>query len=327
MRRVRSPRRELVSALFWLDCRDLDCLHYENPPCIACCLDFVGRVGGPIVRSRRTLCAGHRQREISGCRSAAEGADQRRARHRRRAQARRLQCRHRREPDRRADAPRLRTPLWQDQAGIGCADFLLRLWRAVEPAELHDPGRCADLDRAGRAPRRFQPRDGAGRDQQPRRRRQDRPDRCFQAQSVRAPIPQFFRRPRAGDCAERHAGDVFGRAFVGDLGKWQRPQPVREGAAEGNPHPRPDGGRNAEPYPRRRHPRLAQRAGAVDFVVARRGFLLHSQRRGPAAVEPAACRRRSGACHPHRLRPSVCRWRRRRLSRRPSAAAGSAQAG
>ena len=33
-----------------------------------------------------------------------------------------------------------------------------------------------------------------------------------------------------------------------------------------------------------------QRTGAVDFVVARRGLLLHSQRRGPAAVEPAADR-------------------------------------
>ena len=70
--------------------------------------------------------------------------------------------------------------------------------------------------------------------------------------------------------------------------QWQRPQPVREGTAEGNPHSRPDGRGNAEPHPRRRHPRLAQRTGAVDFVVAGRGFLLHSQRRRPAAVEPAA---------------------------------------
>jgi hypothetical protein len=43
----------------------------------------------------------------------------------------------------------------------------------------------------------FQPRDRAGRDQQPRRRRQDRADRCLQAQSVRAPVPQLFRRPCA----------------------------------------------------------------------------------------------------------------------------------
>ena len=42
-----------------------------------------------------------------------------------------------------------------------------------------------------------------------------------------------------------------------DFRQWQRPQPVRERAAEGNPHPRSDGGGNAEPHPCRRHPRLA----------------------------------------------------------------------
>ena len=40
MRRVRSPRRELVSAPFWLHCCDLDCRHYENSPCIAGLIDF-----------------------------------------------------------------------------------------------------------------------------------------------------------------------------------------------------------------------------------------------------------------------------------------------
>ena len=65
---------------------------------------------------------------------------------------------------------------------------------------------------AGCPPRRLQPGNGAGRNQQPRRRRQDRADRCLQAQSVRAPLPQLFRRPRAGDRAERNAGDVFGGA-------------------------------------------------------------------------------------------------------------------
>ena len=143
-------------------------------------------------------------------------------------------------------------------------------------------------------------------------------------------FPQFFRRPGAGDRAERHAGDVFGRAFVGDLGKWQRPQPVCERASEGNPHPRPDGGGNAEPYPRRRHPCLAQRTGAVDFVLAGRGLLVHSERRRPAAVEPsavepAASRCGSGAaarpgCAPGGRGATVA-------STAPLAAAGTAQAG
>ena len=93
--------------------------------------------------------------------------------------------------------------------------FFSGLWRPVEPPELHDPGRCTDLDRGGRSPRRLQPRDRAGRNQQPRRRRQDRPDRRLQAQPVRAPVPQLFGRPCAGDCAERNAGDVFGGAVVG----------------------------------------------------------------------------------------------------------------
>ena len=162
--------------------------------------------------SRRPVCARDRQREISRRRSAAEGADQRRPRRRRRTQARRLQRRGRRKPDRRRHAPRLRSALRTHQAGLGRADFLQRVRRPVQPPELHDPGRRPDLDRAGCSPRRLQPRDGAGRNQQPRRRRQDRPDRRLQAQSVRAPVPQFFRRACAGDRAERNAGDVFGGA-------------------------------------------------------------------------------------------------------------------
>ena len=53
-------------------------------------------------------------------------------------------------------------------------------------------------------------------------------------------------------------------------------QPVRAGAAQGNARPRPDGGRDAESYPRRRHPRFAQRTGALDFILAGRGFFVHS---------------------------------------------------
>ena len=60
--------------------------------------------------------------------------------------------------------------------------------------------------------------------------------------------------------------------------QWQRPQPVRAGIAQGNSRSRPDGRGNPEPDPRRRHPRLPQRAGAVDFVVAGRGFFVHPGR-------------------------------------------------
>ena len=101
--------------------------------------------------------------------------------------------------------------------------------------------------------------------------------------SRRNPFERRFRSFSAGPCAghraERHAGDVFGGAVVGGLGQWRRSQPVRAGTAQGNPRPRPDGRGNAEPHPGRRHPRLAQRAGAVDFVLAGRGFLVHSGRR------------------------------------------------
>jgi hypothetical protein len=100
--------------------------------------------------------------------------------------------------------------------------------------------------------------------------------------SRRNPFERRFR-SFSGDCAEWHAGDVFGRALIRRFRQWQRPQPVRERVAEGNPHPRFDGGRNAESHPCRRDPRLSPGTGAVDFVVARRGFLLHSQRLRPAA--------------------------------------------
>ena len=47
---------------------------------------------------------------------------------------------------------------------------------------------------------------------------------------VRAPVPQLLGRPDAGHRAERHAGDVFGGAGLGGLGRGRRPQPVRPGA-------------------------------------------------------------------------------------------------
>ena len=69
--------------------------------------------------------------------------------------------------------------------------------------------------------------------------------------------------------------------------QWQRPQPVRAGIAQGNSRSRPDGRGNPEQDPRRRHPRLPRRAGAVDFVLAGRGFFLHPGR----ASRPARWRR------------------------------------
>ena len=68
-----------------------------------------------------------------------------------------------------------------------------------------------------------------------------------------------------------------------DFRQWRRPQPVRAGAAQGNPRSRPDGRGDAEPDPRRRHPRLPQRAGAVDFVLAGGGFCVHPGHRAGAA--------------------------------------------
>ena len=87
-----------------------------------------------------------------------------------------------------------------------------------------------------------------------------------------------------------------------DLRQWQRPQPVRAGVAQGNSRSRPDGRGDAQPHPRRRHPRLAQRAGAVDFVLAGRGLFVHSRhRRAPVRV------RRSRRCRqpPARRTPAA----------------------
>ena len=56
--------------------------------------------------------------------------------------------------------------------------------------------------------------------------------------------------------------------------QWRRPQPVRAGIAQGNSRSRPDGRGNAQQDPRRRHPRFPQRAGAVDFIFAGRGFFV-----------------------------------------------------
>jgi len=274
---------------------------HENSSRLACDRDAFGHADPAVgcCGSRRPVCAGDRQFEVSRRRRPAEGAHQRRPRRRRRAQARRLQCRGRREPDRRRHAPRLRPPVRPDQARLGRAGILQRLRRAVQPPELHDPGRRPDLDRSRCPPRRSQPRDGAGRDQQPRRRGQDRPDRCLQAQSLRAALPQLFRWPRAGGRAERNAGDVFGGAVIGDFGQWQRSQPVRAGAAQGNPRSRPDGGRNPQPHPAWRHPRLPHR-----------GFRPRWPRTSPSFPGPTHGRppRRSQHCPSRRHRsPRHCR--------------------
>ena len=57
--------------------------------------------------------------------------------------------------------------------------------------------------------------------------------------------------------------------------------------------PGSDGGRNPEPDPRRRHPGVAQRAGAVDFIVAGRGLFVYP-RRASAGIN-ANCRRQAAA--------------------------------
>ena len=99
--------------------------------------------------------------------------------------------------------------------------------------------------------------------------------------------------------------------------QWQRSQPVRAGIAQGNPRSRPDGRRNAEPHPRRRHPRLAQRAGAVDFVLAGRGFFLHSGRRRPRPSRRRHRGRRDDPALRRRPRPPRRSANRRRHLRSP----------
>jgi hypothetical protein len=120
--------------------------------------------------------------------------------------------------------------------------------------------------------------------------------------SRRNPFERRFRSFSAGlaPVIAPNAGNVFGRALVRRVRQWQRPQPVRQRAAEGNPHPRFDGGGNAEPNPCRRDARLAPGTGAVDFVLARRGFLLHPQRLRPAANEPTV------DSDGHRARNATC---------------------
>ena len=141
--------------------------------------------------------------------------------------------------------------------------------------------------------------------------------------SRRNPFERRFRSfsagPCAGDRAERNAGDVFGGAVVGRLRQWQRPQPVRAGIAQGNPRSRPDGRGDAEPDPRRRHPRLAQRAGAVDFVLAGRGFFVYSGRDRGRAADSAAGRAAAAdpACRRTTAGPTVRRHRRRRQPPQP----------
>jgi hypothetical protein len=70
---------------------------------------------------------------------------------------------------------------------------------------------------------------------------------------------------------------IAGGAELGHIGQWRRPQPFRAGAAQGNARSRPDGRRDAQSDPGRRHPRVQQGTATVDFVVHGRGFFVHSR--------------------------------------------------
>ncbi len=72
------------------------------------------------------------------------------------------------------------------------------------------------------------------------------------------------------DASRRNPFERRFRSFSAGLA----PVTVRAGVAQGDPRSRPDGRRNAQPHPRRRHPRLAQRAGAVDIILAGGGFFI-----------------------------------------------------
>ena len=64
------------------------------------------------------------------------------------------------------------------------------------------------------------------------------------------------------------AGDVLRRTEFGDQRQWRRSQPVRQRIAQGNPCTGSRRRGSAQPHPRRSDAGLAQRAGAVDLVVA-----------------------------------------------------------
>ena len=112
------------------------------------------------------------------------------------------------------------------------------------------------------------------RDQQPRRRRQDCDPRCVAAQSVRAALPQLFRRACARDRAARVAGDVLGGAGQRRRRCHRRSQSVRQRTAQGDSRPRPHGGRGAQPHAQGRVACLPRRPGAVVLVVAGGGILV-----------------------------------------------------
>ena len=100
---------------------------------------------------------------------------------------------------------------------------------------------------------------------------------------------------------------MYSAALVSVVSRqWRRSQPVRAGTAQGNPRPRPDGRGNAEPHPRRRHPRLAPASRCRGF---RRRWprIFRSFRARAAAIEPAASGTAAGADHHgrRRLRPRL----------------------
>ena len=104
----------------------------------------------PAVQDR----AGDRQRPLPRCQRAAGAADQRRPRADRRVAPQRLRCRRGGRRQQGRHGPRGRPAEDQDQAGLGGDAVLRRLRRPGRPRELHDPGRCRDLEGIRRAPRR-----------------------------------------------------------------------------------------------------------------------------------------------------------------------------
>ena len=128
--------------------------------------------------------AGDRQRPLSRRQRAADPADQRCARAVRGAAPRRLRRRHggRRQPGR--HGPRGRPAEGQDQAELRRDAVLRRLRRAGRPRELHDPGRCRDLEGSRRPPRGRQRRRRARHDEGAGRPRQARRDRRLAPQSL-----------------------------------------------------------------------------------------------------------------------------------------------
>ena len=220
------------------------------------------------------------------------------------ARRHRLRGRRRGESFQRSDAQGVRPLLRQDQARLGRPGVLQRLRDPVGAAELHHPGRRADLDRGRRAARRRQPRYDPQGNEHARRQGQDRHSRCVAAQSFRAALSSGFRRTCPGRCSDRIADHVFLGAEHRRQRHRQRAPSVRERTRQPAPRAGSDGRGGVQSHPDGRDARIEGAAGALAFVVAGLGFLFCAAARGKSRRRHDPPRRaRRLPCTGSRARP------------------------